>query len=152
MNSFYVSVFPGLTPLVAEGLVRSGIKTGDIKRMRNAELVMVQAARPEPLMELRMFEDIFALLGSLKLTGSVQDLKTIGRLPAFGGPVTRALNFKTPRGYLNRVSFRVVVQADDAVWRQYRRVDMQRAAETALMGSHPGWKLRYGSNKLIRKS
>jgi tRNA (guanine6-N2)-methyltransferase len=132
--NYYLSVFPGLAGLAAEELRdRLDIKAGAVKRLRNAELLTMVCDDSRQLLELRLAEDVFAQLGVLRLTGRPVDLKTLAKAAALGGELSRMLPARS--------RFRVVVQADDAPWRQYRRVDVQTAAEGAVLRGHPGWRL-----------
>lgn len=140
MNSYVLTVFPGLSGLAAEELQqRLRLKSSGAKRVRDRELLTVRAASVRPLLDLRLVEDIFVKLGSLKLSGQATDLKALGAASFFRGALTRALAVEV-KGVQARPRFRVVVQADDAVWRGYRRMDVQAVAEAAVLRSQAGWR------------
>lgn len=142
---FLITVFPGLAGLATEELADLlKLKPVETARVRGSELVWVQTSAPGGLVELRICEDVFVEVATLKLTGAAGDLKVLtsalSRDSALGAAL-RAHSHITGRATPARTQFRVVVQADDARWRQYRRVDMQSAAESGLMRARPGWKL-----------
>jgi tRNA (guanine6-N2)-methyltransferase len=145
MNSFYITVFPGLDSVVLDELAEdSSIKIGEIKRMRNTSLVFLRTGNPQVPLSMATVEDVFSHLGTFMLRGGPDDLKALGRLPLFGNSLTGVLNLRAAHNgamHVNRLSFRVIVQADDALWRSYRRIDIQEAAETAIRHAHPGWRL-----------
>ncbi len=128
--NYLMAVFPGLSGLLGEELSgRTGLHGQLLGRVRGSELVSVEARGDAGLLELRLAEDVFRRLAEVKLTGKPADLKNI------------AAALGKAAGLPARVKYRVVVQADDARWRGYRRVDMQRAAEAGLLRSHAGWRL-----------
>jgi len=87
---------------------------------------------------------VFVLLGRVTLSGGVEDLKLLGKVPAFAQNLSHGLSTRASmqsRHQAGRLRYRVVVQARDTTWRQYRRVEMQTAAESAIARSHPTWRL-----------
>jgi tRNA (guanine6-N2)-methyltransferase len=141
---YYISVFPGLAGLAAEEIKEKLSVSADRPwRLRSADLLPLVAPL-SGLLSLRLAEDAFAHLGSMALSGRPDDLKVILKLPVFQGALTQALGVyvqATGRAMPARPRFRVVVQAEDVPWRSYRRVDIQTAAEAAILRSRPGWRL-----------
>jgi tRNA (guanine6-N2)-methyltransferase len=142
---FLLTVFPGLPGLAADEL-QSQMKLAAMarERVRGSELLWVQSSDPARLLELRLIEDVFVEILTQKLTGKTPDLKALTVALTHPEAIQSALRahahltgHQTPA----RVHFRVVVQADDATWRQYRRVDLQAAAEAGVMRARPGWRL-----------
>lgn len=142
---FLITNFPGLRPLLTEELgVRLNLKAAGDGRVRGSELLWVQTSDPAGLLGLRIAEDVFVEIDSLKLTGQNNDLKAIGALLGRSEGLNAALRVYahlTGAAVPARAQFRVVAQADDAKWRKYRRVDMQAMAEMSLMRSRPNWRL-----------
>jgi tRNA (guanine6-N2)-methyltransferase len=132
---YYITVFPGLAAVaVAELQAKYHAKTGKASRVRGSEILPVAEARLEDLLESRIAEDVFIRLGTFRMSGRRSDLTTLAKLPFWRAEAAG-------RTMPHRSRFRVVVQADDAVWRDYRRIDLQTAAEAALMKAWPGWRL-----------
>ena len=142
---FLLTNFPGLRRLLAEELsTRLNLKAVSDARVRGSELLWVQTSDPAGLLQLRVAEDVFVEVDTLKLTGQYSDLKAIGVL--LGRPdglmaALRAYAHLTGAAVAARAQFRVVAQADDASWRKYRRVDMQAMAEMGLSRARPAWRL-----------
>jgi len=139
-----LTVFPGLLPLATDELQgRLNLKPVATSRVRGSELLWIHTSHPSGLLELRLCEDVFVEIDSLKLTGETADLRQITKMlmrPEAFGVAVRA--YELLRGQLPaRAIFRVVAQADDAVWRRYRRVDMQNAAEAGILRARPAWRL-----------
>jgi len=142
MNMYLLSVFSGLAGVAAEELQQRAQLNlaGAAQRVRDRELLMVRAAQARALLDLRLVEDVFVRLGSMKLSGQAADLKALGMAHFFRGALSRAVTDEM-NGVPRRPWFRVVVQADDAAWRAYRRVDMQAVVETAVLRAQVGWRL-----------
>ena len=142
---FLLTVFPGLAPLVSDELkLKLNLQPVAADRVRGSELVWVQSSAPAGLLELRLAEDVFVELETIKLTGKTADLKAITTSLTRGetlGSAMRAYGHLTGRQLPARAHFRVVAQADDAAWREYRRVDMQTAVEVGLARARPNWRL-----------
>ena len=97
----------------------------------------------ESLMELGTAEDLFYTAMILHATGEPRDLDMIHMSVnpaelAAGLDVHGRIRQRRPG---KRPTFRVVVQAHDAPWRQYRRARMQRALEQGIARVYPKWKL-----------
>ncbi|HVQ44933.1 MAG TPA: methyltransferase domain-containing protein [Candidatus Saccharimonadia bacterium] len=143
-----VSMFPGLRVLVVEEMAaRLGLAPVATGRARGSELVWVQTSDPAGLLGLRLVEDVFVVVETIPLSGKTVDLKAV--TAALGRPevwesALRAQGHLAGRPTPARVVFRVVAQADDAAWRGYRRVDLQRAAEAGVGRARPGWRLNAG--------
>lgn len=142
---FLLTVFPGLSALAADEISsRLRLKVMSGGRVRGSDLIWVQTTDPAGLLEMRLVEDVFVETDSLKLTGKTSDLKAL--ITALGRPAgletaLRAYTQITGKAVPARAQFRVVVQADDAKWRDFRRVDMQAAAEAGLGRAKPAWRL-----------
>ncbi len=142
---FLITTFPGLAGLAGDELKsKLGLNTVATSRVRGSELLWVQSTDPAGLLELRLPEDVFVEIDSLKLTGENGDLKAITkallRPEALAGAM-RVYEHLTRRQTAVRAVFRVVAQADDVAWRKYRRVDMQAAAEAGVLRARPAWRL-----------
>ncbi|GAC1370729.1 MAG: methyltransferase domain-containing protein [Candidatus Saccharimonadales bacterium] len=142
---FLLTNFPGLRRLLVEELsARLNLKADGDGRVRGSELLWVEVPNAVGLLGLRIAEDVFVAVDSLKLTGQNADLKAIGVLLGRPAGLTAALRVYTElTGAVvpARAQYRVVAQADDAAWRKYRRVDMQVMAEAGLSRARPGWRL-----------
>lgn len=142
---FLITVFPGLSELAKEELADSlNLTSVASVRVRGSELLWVQTSAPAGLLELRLAEDVFVEVDTLKLTGQKSDLRALhvalGRESGLASAL-RVYSHISGRAVPARAQFRVVVQADDAKWRQYRRIDMQSAAEAGLVRARPAWRL-----------
>jgi tRNA (guanine6-N2)-methyltransferase len=130
---------------VAEELqARCDTAAGPVMRLRNAELVPVRLGQPRALVGLRTVEDVFAELGRVKLSGQPADTRALAKASLWSGPLREALGVWsqiTGRPLVKRQMFRVVVQADDVQWRQYRRQELMLAAERAVLGFGPSWRV-----------
>jgi 23S rRNA G2445 N2-methylase RlmL len=95
-------------------------------------------------LSLRTVEDVFVVLGSLKLSGQPSDMKALASASWWGAPLREALTAwsrVTGKPIVKRLQFRVVVQADDVAWRNYRRQDLMLAGERALLNAGTSWRL-----------
>ena len=141
---FLLTVFPGLSGL-AEDELQKKLQMVPVAtaRVRGSELLWVQTSDPAGLLELDLVEDVFVSIDTIKLTGDIGDLKHIAKIVAGEGlsAATRVYEHLTGRTIGARAVFRVVVQADDVRWRTYRRLDMQRAAETSVLRARSAWRL-----------
>lgn len=94
------------------------------------------------LLLLRTVEDVFWVLAEIKLTGQTTDLQ---HLRSFRGhELVRAATLKRQlqgEKMKSHLTFRVVVQAEDAAWRKYRRVDMEKELVVTVAKQAPGWHL-----------
>lgn len=117
---------------------------------RNFDLLQFEyAGSANDLFKLGTVEDIFVMLSKFSLGGQHGDLLAIrAQITEQKAAIAQALALhKTTQQHRNkrkqtaRPTFRAIAQAEDAVWRTYRRVDMQKIAEKALAESFPRWKL-----------
>jgi tRNA (guanine6-N2)-methyltransferase len=122
-----------------------GIRPVKVGRLRNGEIASISySGHPADLLKLRTVEDVFAVIGHIPLSGQTVDLKTIGQSKLWGADLKRALDIwtrVTGEPLVKRQQFRVVVQADDVVWRRYRRLDIMLSAERALIHAGSSWRL-----------
>jgi tRNA (guanine6-N2)-methyltransferase len=147
MNHYQISAVPGLAPIVTNELAEvSGAKLLGVRRLRNAELLNVNFdGDPKRLLGLRTAEDAFISLGRLRLTGQLSDMKALASAPVWGTALREGLaewSRITGRPLVKLLEFRIVVQAEDAQWRQYRRQEMMLAAERAMLTAGTSWRLR----------
>lgn len=142
---FLLTVFPGLKSVLNEELTtKLHLPAVASAKVRGNELIWVQTSTPAGLLELRLVEDVFVELDSIKLTGKITDLKLLTAVLADGTAVAAAL--RVYEHIIGRVIplksvFRVVAQAEDAPWRQYRRLELQTAVEAGLLRARPNWRL-----------
>lgn len=87
------------------------------------------------LVDIGTAEDVYYFLADFPLKGSADDLgklkQAITGNPYFQLALAAHRQLRQPKRKAT-VRYRVVAQAPDAKWRQYRRVDMQRAVERGL--------------------
>lgn len=146
---YQLTTLPGLAGVLGEELRdrldSSAVEVGAMARLRNAEITTVAyAGDPGRLRELRTAEDVFVALGRVDLTGQAADVKALVGLPVWGRPLRSALeawSAVTGKPLGKRLVWRVVVQAEDAMWRQYRRQELMLAAERALLGAGASWRV-----------
>jgi 23S rRNA G2445 N2-methylase RlmL len=145
MQKFYVTCAAGLDEVVREELAGdSAVTVGTSDHVRDVSVLSVQAPSVSAVSGTRTIEDAFISLGSWQLSGGTGDLDQIRKSPVFGRSLRDALSAAIGVGRIAKVPavrFRVVVQARDAHWRSYRRVDMQIAAEKAVLDKQAGWRL-----------
>lgn len=145
MNKYFLNIVPGLGQIaVAEAWEQLGVRPKSGRRLRNTELLELDFdGQLQGLLNLRTVEDVFVALGTLRLSGQPTDLKALERAPFWGTPLRQALKAweeAMGRAVVKRQVFRVVVQAEDATWRRYRRSDLGLAAERAVLGGS-SWRL-----------
>ncbi len=141
-----MTVVPGLAEVaVAEVRERLGVAARPAGRARHHDLVELDWPGPAAeLLTVRTVEDVFVVLGSLGLSGRVSDTKAVAEAPWWGGRLRQALDAWAAvrrRPLVKRLVWRVVVQADDVAWRQYRRQELTLAAERGLLNAGPSWRL-----------
>lgn len=145
MNQYYLSVFPGLASVAADELqVKLALKPSASERLRNNELLRVTTTDPRKLLDLYTVEDVYAHVARLKLSGQLSDMKALAAGGLWQAPLRQALvawSVVNGRPLTKRMVFRVVVQADDERWRQYRRQEMMLAAERGLLQAGSSWRL-----------
>ena len=144
--TLYTPSFKGIGQITARELrYRYG---SDIRRIRTHKVRDYDITRFDTHLPVTGFlalgtvEDLFCELALHPLTG---DKKDLGDLQAAvqAAPFEPALNLHrqtVSRSRRKRPTYRVIVQAESASWRHYRRLDMQTAAEQALGSCYPRWK------------
>jgi tRNA (guanine6-N2)-methyltransferase len=141
---FLLTVFPGLAGLAKDEL-QAKLKLAPVAsgRVRGSELLWVQTSDPAGLLELRLVEDVFVSIDTIKLSGGPSDMRVLSRVSSGEavGAALRVYEHLTGLQVPARSNYRVVVQADDAPWRSYRRIDMQEAVETGIRRGRPKWQL-----------
>jgi len=142
-----VHVVPGLEQLAAEEILTlpgAGKVVRAVKRFdeRTSLLVVEYKGSPDHLLNLRSVEDIFALTvetddvpASRAGLGAVRSVISGER--SLDAAVAAALRVRPRRK--GRVSFRVI--ARKAGQHAFRRVDLQRTVERALLDRYPAWRL-----------
>lgn len=147
MSQTLFSVVEGLGPISSEEIrakVTGRITAGGTLRGSQLLLLDREIATAE-LRSLHTIEDAYHVLGRISLSGQSIDLRQIERSPLWGGALARGLAVWSGRrneAIVKRMQFRVVVQAEDATWRRYRRVDITLAAERGVMGFGTSWRLQ----------
>ncbi len=145
--NYQLTTLPGLSDVFKQELAEwlSEVKVTEVMRTRNNDIVLVRyAGDVKQLQKMRLMEDTYVTLGRVKLSGGLADMKTLSAAAVWSGPLREALNLwsrYTGQSLTKRQTFRVVVQADDVRWRQYRRQDMMLAAERALLRVGSSWRL-----------
>ncbi len=145
MNAIMFSVAEGLSDVLADEVKqRLGVTAEKVADLRGSELVSIPAATDaKAATGMRTAEDVFLTLGRIRLSGQLVDLKSIERMGLWSSPLREALDiWSNLRGQpiVKRMSFRVVVQAEDVSWRRYRRSDIVLAAERGLIDAGSSWR------------
>lgn len=146
--SFYLSAFRGLGVVAQQELTeRFGLAVTNCSTKHTPDLDLLQfdyTGEVSKLKQVGTAEDVYYLLDSIALSGDRTDLdklrQAVTHLLALQVALAahKQLRQTKPKG---KTSYRVVAQATDAEWRQYRRVDMQRAVERGLGEKYPKWRL-----------
>jgi hypothetical protein len=93
MNNYYMSLFAGLGDVcVMELKSRARLESREVLKFRGGELIFVKTGEPSVLMSMRTIEDVFVLLGRVTLSGGVEDLKLLGKVPAFAQNLSHGLS------------------------------------------------------------
>jgi tRNA (guanine6-N2)-methyltransferase len=109
-----------------------------VRSTRNFDLISLDyTGSPADLLKLRMIEDVWVWLATVKLSGAPSDLRAIGSAVK-SAELNRAAGLLAAKPR-HGATFRVVAQATDEHWRQYRRVDMAAALEQSI-GRLPHWR------------
>jgi len=142
----YTTSFRGLGSITQRELrQRFGNKISQLRsnRVRDWDLnAFTFAGPPGELLELGTIEDLYYHLGAMPLSGAVADLEAL-QSQVRDLPLDPALALHrqlAPRREHKRTSFRVVVQARDAAWRHYRRVEIQKAVIAGVGRRFPRWR------------
>jgi tRNA (guanine6-N2)-methyltransferase len=126
---YLATTLPGIGPIAKAFLSEKfGIKSEIINLRNNDILEFVSEVEPAELSAPSMLEDVFMLLGRQTLVGDKQDLIILKKFASSTNIVALA-KVKTPKPSR---TIRVVVQAEDAYWRGYRRMDIKGALELGL--------------------
>lgn len=145
--NYQLTSLPGLAGIVKREAQTKldQVRVADVTRVRNADVLAVTyAGDPRRLKQLQTVEDVFVVLGRVKLSGQLSDIKALPAAGLWKAPLRDALSvwsMVTGKPLAKRQVFRVVVQADDAGWRQYRRQEITLAAERALLTVGSSWRL-----------
>jgi len=143
---FYLTTLPGWSSITTDELkVQLGQTAGKVIKLSHWDLLPVIDGDASRLRQLRTAEDVFVGIGSLDLTGRPTDVKALIAAGLWREPLQRALaewSAATGRPLVKRLTWRVVVQAEDAAWRQYRRQELTMAAEAALLRVGGSWRVR----------
>lgn len=152
MHRLYTTLFRGLAPMGREEIAELfGVPEAKIEYhyTRNHDLLFFHTEDPKSISMLRCAEDVYCQVTDVRLRGEKSDFKEMSAALAsksFRGALE--LHHQLRQHKTKVVSFSVIVQAPDVSWRDYRRVDLQRAVEKALLSQNPHWKL-VGENAAI---
>ncbi len=131
--------------MVAAEAAELGMTTRVLAGVRNSELAEARyGGAAGEVMELRTVEDAFVEVGRVSLSGSLADVRGLAGARVWGEPLRQALEVWTQvtgKALVKRLVWRVVVQADDVAWRQYRRQELTLAAERGLMNAGSSWRI-----------
>ncbi len=146
MTSYQFTTLPGLAPVLVEEIhERLGVTARPMGATRLYDFTSLQfSGEMSRLHDLRISEDVFLSLGRLKLSGRPNDVKSFEAAAWSGAPLKAALGqWAQFRGQplTKRLTWRVVAQAEDATWRQYRRNELTLAAERALLRAGSSWRI-----------
>lgn len=144
-NPFYTTSFKGIGNLTVREIHshlkvdRDQMTTGSV---RDYDITQFVCDRTDELGALRTTEDVFYDLGAVVLTGHRSDEGLVsGVIDA--AEIEKAITCKralTPKARPGRPTYRVIVQADDASWRTYRRERLEESVARALSGRYRKWR------------
>jgi 23S rRNA G2445 N2-methylase RlmL len=144
-HPLYVTSFQGLGVLTLRelrnrlGVDKDKVETGSV---RDYEINRFPMDHTDYIGTLRTTEDVFYELGAANLTGQRDDEALIENLVS-AAPIEEAIVCKralTPKSRPGAPTFRVIVQADDAPWRRYRRERLEKAAVKAISLRYRKWR------------
>jgi tRNA (guanine6-N2)-methyltransferase len=144
-HPLYVTSFQGLGTLTLRelrnrlGVDKNEVKTGTV---RDYEISRFPIDQTNSIGTMRTTEDVFYELGTVSLTGERDD-ETLVESIVSAAPIEAAIACKrdlTPKLRPGAPTFRVIVQADDAPWRRYRRERLEEAAAKAISLRYRKWK------------
>ena len=144
-QTVYTTSFRGIGPLTERELQRQqGIGKGatETHSVRDYDIVLFSTDSASDLVTLRTTEDVFYELGRVELTGHRADTERIEDLLT-AAPVEVAINTKrdfTPKTRPGRPTYRIIVQAEDAPWRSYRREQLEEAGARAVGSRYRKWR------------
>ena len=144
-HTVYTTSFRGLGALTTrelrhrlsvdrDGMVASTVRDYDVTRFSYGNI--------EGLGGLRTTEDVFYELGQVDLTGSKTDEQRVGDL-VDSTQIEQGITCKqvlTPKSGIGRPTFRVIVQAEDAPWRKYRRERLEEGVVRAIAQRYRKWR------------
>ncbi|MBN2101216.1 methyltransferase [Candidatus Dojkabacteria bacterium] len=144
---YYVTTFPGISQVTRLEISdkNPSAKIVNQFRIENNDILTLDGIFPKDLTQLRTVEDFFFNLGIIHLDGNKSDLVSVSEFLSKNNMIDPALSVHRElaggkKGAL-KTKFRFIVQAKDAKWRKYRRVDIQNAAEKAILKRYNGWRL-----------
>jgi tRNA (guanine6-N2)-methyltransferase len=148
-HKFYVTSFKGVGILTLRELKsrldieKSAIETGIVRDYDIARFSRdLSGDQAEELGTLRTTEDVFYELGTVRLTGERTDEALVEELMRVA-PIEQAVSCKralTPKARPGAPTFRVIVQAEDAEWRHYRRERLEEAAAVGIGRRYRKWR------------
>ena len=143
VHPLYAVTFKGLGE-VARRELRTKLDATDFvfRAVRDSDLVAFAADTDRiDLSQLLTIEDAYYQLDVLPLTGDKKDLDSFKRRVedwSFEEGIT-AKRRVTPRNRRGAVSYRVIVQAEDADWRRYRREVLAQEVSDAIGKRYGKW-------------
>ena len=144
-HPLYVTSFRGIGPVTLRELRRFiGVDASATSHhsLRDYDITRFTSDRVEDLDGLRTTEDVFYEIGLADLTGHRADAARVADI-VVAGAIENAIGCKrslTPKARPGHPTFRVIVQAEDAPWRTYRRDKLEEAAVQAITGRYRKWK------------
>ncbi|HSH31479.1 MAG TPA: hypothetical protein VK963_02310, partial [Candidatus Saccharimonadales bacterium] len=143
-----ISSLPGLGQLSRQELrdkLAAAVSNAATSQVRNNDLTTFEfTGKLSDLWRLGTVEDVFYGLTDTVLSGQPEDLRVVQDAVTAAAGLDRALaHHRVAAGGRGRkrTRFRVVVQADDAKWRQYRRLELQKTCQVGVQQKYPSWKL-----------
>jgi 23S rRNA G2445 N2-methylase RlmL len=143
VHPLYALAFKGLGE-VARRELRDKLGATDFvhRTVRDSDLVAFEADIDQiDLSQLLTVEDVYYALDVFPITGDKKDIEGFKRRVedwVFEDGIT-AKSHVTPRGRKGAVSYRVIVQAEDAKWRHYRREVLAKEVTDAIGRRYGKW-------------
>ena len=135
LTTYYTTSFRGIGTVTRRELERRLAGAASVvsrDEVRDFDLVRFDfSGPPGDLAGLATVEDVFAFLAAVPLSGESYDLQNVASALS-EAPVGAALVARsalTPRKGRGAVSYRVIVQSEDARWRRYRREQLHEVGE-----------------------
>jgi len=144
-QNIYTTSFRGIGQLTGRELQRAlGIRKENVEThsVRDYDISLFATDAASDLVALRTTEDVFFELGRVELTGHRADTERIEDLLT-ASPIEAGITIKrgfTPKNHPGRPTYRVIVQAEDAPWRSYRRERLGEAASRAVGSRYRKWR------------
>lgn len=128
-----------------EIIKRHEVRTDSVSRYFNNKFDILTSPFPKDIdavMNLHTVEHLFILLDKRPINGTYADLKSFKLQPIRKQLVMEALrNLESiTRVHKWGKRFRVISQADDAIWRKYRRIDLQDSVRKMFGNILPDWR------------